>query len=98
VATFSAGSTPLHVAAIHGQTAIARDLLKAGADVDALGDIGSTPLHQAAFNGHKPMVDLLLKHGADLTRKDAEHNATPLDWAKFQRHTKMVAYLEKLAR
>ena len=61
---------PLHTAAIHGQLEIARMLLDAGAEVDALDSDASTPLHDAALRGHAEVVALLLERGADVHRRD----------------------------
>ncbi len=41
-----------------------------------------TALHDAAWRGDWRMVELLLRHGADPLARDAEHNATPADWAR----------------
>lgn len=42
-----------------------------------------TALHQAVWNGDLPMITLLLEGGADPRARDAEHDATPRDWAEF---------------
>lgn len=70
------GATLLHVAAEFGQVGIAKQLLEAGADIDApaatdphgLG--GQTPIFHAATQNHDFGIDvvrLLLSRGADLT-------------------------------
>jgi uncharacterized protein len=73
------GNTPLHVAALHNQPAIAALLLANGADVNARNNppaswfhpeqnrLGETPLTLALSSyQHKEMLDLLLTHGADV--------------------------------
>jgi ankyrin repeat protein len=70
------GNTPLHVAALHNQPAVAALLLANGADVNAINvvenrsspvaSVGETPLGLALRSyHHKEMVELLLTHGAD---------------------------------
>ncbi len=61
--------TPLHTAAIRGDTEIIRTLLKNGADINARSSDGSTPFRVSA-NGET--VKLLLENGADINAKDDE--------------------------
>jgi len=72
------GNTPLHLAALHDQPAVAALLLANGADVNAQNTVaradsdgikraGETPLTLALLSyEHKEMVELLLTHGADV--------------------------------
>jgi ankyrin repeat protein len=60
--------------------AIARLLLDAGADANAVESAGQTALFGAATNGWNGMVQLLAERGADLGHKDQAGN-TPLDAA-----------------
>lgn len=78
------GNTPLHFAAMGGDTEAARALLAAGADVNAVNQDGSTPLHWIGENyvpfepeDMRKLVELLLAAGADPNAQDAEGN-TPL--------------------
>jgi len=85
--------TPLGVAAAAGHAAILEHLLKAGADPDKTGLRREVPLIRAARNGHLEAVKVLIENGAypddtDLTGR------TALDWAREQRHRKIVSYLE----
>jgi ankyrin repeat protein len=70
------GNTPLHLAALHNQPAVAALLLANGADVNArcidqksvprTENGGETPLTLALTSyQHKEMLELLLTHGAD---------------------------------
>ena len=49
---FYVGWTPLHEACNHGWLVVARQLMKAGANVNVQGLDNDTPLHDAAINGH----------------------------------------------
>lgn len=85
--------TPLGVAAAAGYDTILVHLLKAGADPDKTGLRREVPLIRAARNGHLEAVKVLIENGAypddtDLTGR------TALDWAREQRHQKIVSYLE----
>jgi ankyrin repeat protein len=72
---------PLHSAAAAQNVAIARLLLAAGADPNAVQTDGFTPLHSAAQNGQLEMIELLLEHGA---RSDSRtvNGKTPLALAE----------------
>jgi ankyrin repeat protein len=62
------GDTPLHVLLWREDVGGARQLVAAGADVDAVGDLGETPLHVAVRRGLADAVELLLQRGADPDR------------------------------
>ncbi|MGD0786982.1 MAG: ankyrin repeat domain-containing protein [Terracidiphilus sp.] len=90
------GDTALHVAALHGQIAVAQALLDAGADVNAKNNYGPFtpgdlwPLIYA--NGHPDPVALLKVHGVD--QRDMKNGYTPLDLAEFSvKHFPMVQLL-----
>lgn len=53
------GWTPLHHAAYHGNTDMARALIEAGADKEATNLMGRTPLWWAQTNNHHGVVNLL---------------------------------------
>ena len=78
-ASIKFGNTPLHRAAIFGQTKTCADLIEAGADVNARGSFGNAPLHEAANGGHPNVCRLLLGAGADVNAVDLTGN-TPLHW------------------
>ncbi len=58
------GVSPLAMAALGGDLALAQLLLDSGAKVDARNRDGSTPLHGAAFLGRVALLELLLDRGA----------------------------------
>ena len=77
----SEGHSLLHIAAMAGNTTLAKRLLDAGADPNAVDNIGLTPLHHA-FSGYRdPHVAwLLLDAGADPNVRNSI-GQTPLHYA-----------------
>ena len=71
------GHTPLMDAAKSGDIEAVKDLLKRGADVDALSEKEKTALHYSAANGHVEVVKLLLEYGAMINARDRDGH-TPL--------------------
>jgi hypothetical protein len=78
-------------------------LLGAGFDVDARGradapveDEWQTALHAAAKEGNLGMAQRLLAAGADTGRRDRHYDSTPLGWARYFRHQRLVDLLEPL--
>jgi ankyrin len=76
-ATEGDGATALHWAAYHGNSAIAEQLIAAGARVDAANDLSITPLAIAADNAHSAIVERLLDGGANPNAVSAT-GVTPL--------------------
>jgi ankyrin repeat protein len=90
------GDTALHVAALHGQLAVAQALIDAGADVNARNNYGPfTPdnLFTVIYSSdHADPVVLLKVHGVD--QRDMQNGYTPLHLAMFSvNHRKMVELL-----
>lgn len=83
----------LHLAANHGDSRDVELLLKAGAAVNAQGDLGLTPLHYAASKGRLDIVKALVRSGADRNIKN-EFGERPVDWARNAKQSEVVAYLE----
>ncbi len=81
------GQTPLTCATIGGHAALAEELLRRGADVEALSttylpledrnESGWSPLHYAADRRHALLVQLLLEAGATVDAETQE-GTTPL--------------------
>ena len=88
------GATLLHYCAEFGNVEIAGELLRRGAEIDAVElTHGGTPLATAARCGSTEMVALLLAEGAD-PRAPAEHEwASPLAQARRAGHTDIADLL-----
>lgn len=86
------GAYPLHIAAEFGHFTLLRQLIAAGADVNARDASGETPLHRAAAGGHDSCIIHLCKRGAeiDAAAKDA---STPLAHAAQNGKTGAVRLL-----
>ena len=83
--------TPLHIAALYRQAAIAKLLLERGANPNATTASihNMTPLHLAVMYSagdedeiRLDVPQLLLTYGADLTLCDSVRQMTPLEWAE----------------
>jgi len=88
------GATPLHWAAMYGDSAFVEALLSAGVAVNVVATReGWTPLHGAAGAGHAGVVEALLRHGADPALPDGA-GRTALEVA---RSSGQAAIAERLA-
>lgn len=58
------GDTPLHVLAWRNDLERAEILVRAGADVNAVGEMDETPLHVVLTQRNPGMIQLLLRAGA----------------------------------
>lgn len=75
-------SEELLEAADHGDVREVRELIKKGADVNALDEKeGVTPLIAATLGGHVEVVQVLIQAKADLNGRDNANGATALMWA-----------------
>ncbi|HEY6990300.1 MAG TPA: ankyrin repeat domain-containing protein [Bryobacteraceae bacterium] len=88
--------TPLHRAAAFGPVQMVRDLLKAGANVNARDGRSLTPLHFAVATDYpsKQICETLLQAGADVNARDST-GETPLDWAEKFAYPDIVQALQK---
>src|SRR4051794_27205349 len=77
-------------AAKAGDLAAVRDLLGAGADVNAR---RGEPLIEAVLAGHTEIVQLLLERGADPNAEDEEHQVTVLMYAVQESDVDIVRLL-----
>lgn len=83
----------LSAAAARGDTDSVRELLTAGADVNAINDIGQTALIKAVFSGDEETVSVLLKAGTDVDIADSKDGYTALFHAVEQEDLHMVQLL-----
>ncbi len=91
------GYTPLHTAAMCGQSAALEELVRRGADVDARydGDTygrGWTALHITAREGHVVAATVLIRAGADVNAR-TERGDTPLGIALDRGHYEIAGLL-----
>jgi len=86
------GSSPLHVAALHGRVDLVPLLLKHGASVGARNVNQAVPLHLACQKGHFQVVRCLLDSNAKPNKKDISGN-TPLIYACSNGHHEVAALL-----
>lgn len=82
----------LHLAALQGNLDAARELIEAGADLNAKDVYGSTPLIVAATFGKTDVAKALIDAGADLSVANNE-GSTPLHVAAFFGRTEIVEAL-----
>jgi hypothetical protein len=87
-----AGSSPLTWAARVGNVALARELVKRGAHINATDELGWTALFHAAAAQELEMVQLLLDSGADAAVRDWE-GKTPVDIARWRRYRLRLPFL-----
>lgn len=87
--------TPLMRACHKGYVNTVKELIQAGADVNAKSAIKWTPAHNAAESGSLDSFKLLVEHGANI-KAENEMGDTPLDLAKLESRTDIVELIEKL--
>jgi ankyrin repeat protein len=77
--------TPLMLAAREGNVELARILVGARADIDAVAGDGKTALSLSIFNGNYEVASYLVDSKADVNKADAQR-FTPLFWAVDRRN------------
>jgi uncharacterized protein len=85
-------------AAINGQEQAAAELLRRGANIDALPsgfDVRLTALHWAVGRRQEAMVAFLAERGADLHVRDPQYHATALGWAEYHTLDAIAAVLRR---
>lgn len=83
---------PLCAAAHHGNLAMVKMLVDAGARVNVLDMQNETPLFEAAYHGHIDIVRFLLQCGASPNFKNRKYSR-PLNAAAYQNHLEVVRCL-----
>jgi ankyrin repeat protein len=93
----ASGTSPLYVAANHGQTSIVKALLKLNATNINQPDpeTGTTPLIQAARQGHEQVVHFLLLYGADTHIVD-KNRQSALDLATSDTIKNMIKFAQTI--
>ena len=74
--TYKTTNTTLKHAAFRGKTDRVKELVAAGADVNAPDSDGDTPLMLAAAQGHAGIVAVLLRNGADVAARNDKGDAS----------------------
>ena len=87
------GNTPLHQAAMVGNTIKTKSLIAQGADINAKNENGETPLHFAARRGNLEIIELLISSGADIEAKENIYGSAPLLNAAVNGRKEVVALL-----
>lgn len=78
----------LVLAALRGPPAAVHWLIRTGMSVKSPSEdlySHATPLHHAVCSGSLDAVKAIVEAGAELSSKDTAWNATPLQWAEYQR-------------
>jgi uncharacterized protein len=87
--------TPLLIASRDGHTEIVAELLRAGADVNAIEPtFGAVPLHKAVYNGHADITKKLIERpGVNINFQGATNGYTPLHDALWHGNTECAEIL-----
>ncbi|CAM9553329.1 unnamed protein product, partial [Hapterophycus canaliculatus] len=86
------GRTPMHLAAMRGNAAVVRALLRAGGQAEVVDVLGRTPLHIACELGHEELATDLLFRGAKVGTRDTD-GLTPLHLAARGGQTSALGFL-----
>uniref|UniRef100_A0A672K7Z4 Ankyrin repeat domain 27 n=1 Tax=Sinocyclocheilus grahami TaxID=75366 RepID=A0A672K7Z4_SINGR len=88
------GFIPLHVAALHGHTALVSLFTRHGANINARNNQSATPLHLACQNSQIQVVSALLECNAKLNKKD-QYGNTPLILACLKGNLEIATILSQ---
>ena len=84
----------LNIASLLGETAIIKQLLDQGTDIQATDSNGNSAMHRAASKGHRETVKLLIKRGGNIDAVN-HRNESPLYLAAASGQLKTVNLLVK---
>ncbi len=90
----SGGELQLYLMCQKGDTSRVKQLIKQGANVNAINNEGDAPLHWACMGGHIGVVSWLIKKRASVNALNNKRE-TPLHWACMGSHTEMIKLLIK---
>lgn len=84
---------PLIEAVESGNIKLAKELIKAGADVNVTNFAGFTAVTIAAMQNNFDLVRILIEAGADL-HKRARNSQNAIDWARAHDNKEMLKLME----
>jgi ankyrin repeat protein len=87
------GYTPLHLAAMQGNSEAVARLLEAGSDGERITDTGVSPLHLAAQAGQRASISALISAGVHVDARDQYLERTPLHFATAHNRLEAIATL-----
>lgn len=90
------GSQVIHLASFDNQREDIATLVRAGADINAIGDLGLRPLHYAVLGGAIDAVRFLLEIGADAATEN-EFGETPAQMAHIVGEPELEGLLPQIA-
>ena len=85
--------TPLHLAAMQGNSGAVARLLEAGSDGERITDTGVTPLHLAAQAGQVASISALISAGVHVNARDQYLERTPLHFATAHNRLEAITAL-----
>jgi ankyrin repeat protein len=88
------GMMTLHWACVHDNVEMVKELVSAGADIDAKDKDGVTPLHLASSGGYLECVHEMVSAGADIRAVNNDGHL-PVEEAVSEEDTDVVKYLMK---
>ena len=88
--------TPLHWAALSGETRCVEALLKNGASVYAKDSLGRAPLHYAASNADSVVATLLAEKDPEIAHLADNYGRTALHYAIYNEGSEQGALVAKL--
>ncbi|RAO69718.1 uncharacterized protein BHQ10_005730 [Talaromyces amestolkiae] len=89
----SYGFTPLHVAAVTGDSSFVEECIKLGADIYAHDNQGRMPIHHAAAFGNQSLISHLFKPNVGVSTTTEKYHMSPLHVAISSKHLETVTGL-----